>query len=234
MIAAELPEISGDPAFVGWSDQTVSLLPEVAQRYSILELLRNDDWLTALLESAGITTSSTSAESVQGVYGVVERKITTVTVPSLSDVRVTRTGLRLVFGHQPGRSAKDWNARIDALRAGSKQVASTPRTSESRMGQTARPSCISMILTPSLGLSPIRARSMPSVVESPRHHRVGRRMLDYVVGLVGTRRGWRARIGQDSEPPSRVRGDAGQGGTPRVRWQEWLRFAPASAHRINV
>ncbi|CPW62295.1 DNA segregation ATPase FtsK/SpoIIIE-like protein [Mycobacteroides abscessus] len=139
VIAAELPEISGDPAFVGWSDQTVSLLPEVAQRYSILELLRNDDWLTALLESAGITTSSTSAESVQGVYGVVERKITTVTVPSLSDVRVTRTGLRLVFGHQPGRSAKDWNARIDALRAGLKASgldASNLRISDGADGST--------------------------------------------------------------------------------------------------
>ncbi|WP_132898555.1 hypothetical protein [Mycobacteroides abscessus] len=120
VIAAELPEIAHDPAFVGWSDQTVSLLPEVAQRYSILELLRNDDWLTHLLESAGITSSSTSVESVQGVYGVVDRKVTITAVPSLSDVRITRTGLRLTFTHQPGRSARDWNARIDSLRAGLK------------------------------------------------------------------------------------------------------------------
>ncbi|SKF72816.1 FtsK/SpoIIIE family protein [Mycobacteroides abscessus subsp. abscessus] len=120
VIAAELPEIAHDPAFVGWSDQTVSLLPEVAQRYSILELLRNDDWLTHLLESAGITTSTTTTESVTGTYGVVERKVATTVVPSLQDVRVTRTGLRMVFGHQPGRSARDWNARIDSLRAGLK------------------------------------------------------------------------------------------------------------------
>ncbi|MCV7306705.1 MULTISPECIES: hypothetical protein [Mycobacteroides] len=120
VIAAELPEISGDPAFVGWSDQTVSLLPEVAQRYSILEKLRDDDWMAHVLESAGITSTNTTTESVAGKYGVVERKVTTVTVPSLSDVRVTRTGLRLTFAHQPGRSAKDWNSKIDALRAGLK------------------------------------------------------------------------------------------------------------------
>lgn len=120
VLRAEMPELVSDPSFIGWSDQVQALLPEVAQRYSILELLRNDDWLAHLLESAGITSSSTSVESVQGVYGIVERKVTTTVVPSLSDVRVTRTGLRLVFGHQPGRSAKDWNSKGDALRAGLK------------------------------------------------------------------------------------------------------------------
>lgn len=120
VIAAELPELASDPSFVGWSDGIQSLLPEVAARYSVLEKLRSDDWLAALLESAGITSSSTTSETVPGVYGVVERKVTTTVVPSLTDVRVTRTGLRLVFGHQPGRSAKDWNTRADALRAGLK------------------------------------------------------------------------------------------------------------------
>ncbi|ORV74318.1 hypothetical protein AWC10_02065, partial [Mycobacteroides immunogenum] len=117
VIRAELPELAHDPAFVGWSDQTISLLPELAQRYSVLELLRNDDWLAHLLESAGITASSTTVESVQGVYGVVDRKVTITSVPSLTNVQVARTGLRLTFGHQPGRSAKDWNSRLDALRA---------------------------------------------------------------------------------------------------------------------
>lgn len=120
VISSELPELAHDPAFIGWSDQVLALLPEVAQRYSVLELLRNDGWLAGLLESAGITSSSTVAESVQGTYGVVERKVTTTVVPSLSDVRVTRTGLRLVFAHQPGRSARDWNSRLDSLRAGLK------------------------------------------------------------------------------------------------------------------
>lgn len=139
VIAAELPEIAHDPAFVGWSDQTVSLLPEVAQRYSVLEKLRDDDWMAHLLESAGITSSSTSVESVQGMYGVVERKVTTTTVPSLTDARITRTGLRLTFAHQPGRSARDWNARIDALRAGLKASgldASNLRISDGTDGST--------------------------------------------------------------------------------------------------
>lgn len=120
VIAAELPELAGDPGFIGWADQVQALLPEVAARYSVLEKLRDDDWMAHLLESAGITTSSTTVESVTGMYGVVERKVTTTVVPTVSDVRVARTGLRLVFGHQPGRSARDWNSRLDALRAGLK------------------------------------------------------------------------------------------------------------------
>ncbi|WP_131817905.1 type IV secretory system conjugative DNA transfer family protein [Mycobacteroides abscessus] len=139
VIAAEMPELVGDAAFVGWSDQTISLLPEVARRYSVLELLRDDDWLAHLLESAGITSSSTTTESVTGTYGVVERKITTTAVPSLTDVRVTRTGLRLVFGHQPGRSARDWNSKLDALRAGLKASgldASNLRISDGADGST--------------------------------------------------------------------------------------------------
>lgn len=120
VLRAELPELVGDAAFVGWADGVLTLLPEVAQRYSVLELLRNDDWLSALLESAGITSSSTATEQVQGVYGVVERKVTITVVPSLTDVRVGRTGLRLTFAHQPGKSARDWNSKADALRAGLK------------------------------------------------------------------------------------------------------------------
>lgn len=139
VIAAEMPEIAHDPSFIGWSDGVISLLPDVASRYSILELLRNDDWLAALLESAGITSSSTTTESVTGTYGVVERKITTTVVPTVSDVRVTRTGLRLVFEHQPGRSAKDWNVRVDSLRAGLKASgldASNLRISDGADGST--------------------------------------------------------------------------------------------------
>lgn len=120
VISSELPELAHDPAFIGWADGVLALLPELAQRYSILERLRDDTWLAGILESAGVTSSSTMSESVQGTYGVVERKVTTTVVPSLSDVRVTRTGLRMTFGHQPGKSAKDWNSRIDSLRAGLK------------------------------------------------------------------------------------------------------------------
>ncbi|SHP92525.1 hypothetical protein [Mycobacteroides abscessus] len=139
VIRDEMPELAHDPAFVGWSNQVAALLPEVAARYSVLEKLRDDSWMAHLLESAGITSSSTSVESVTGVYGVVERKVTITSVPSLADARVTRTGLRLVFAHQPGRSARDWNARIDALRAGLKASgldASNLRISDGTDGST--------------------------------------------------------------------------------------------------
>ncbi|WP_157931060.1 hypothetical protein [Mycobacteroides abscessus] len=118
VIRAELPELAGDPSFIGWADGVLALLPELAQRYSILERLRDDTWLAGILESAGVTSSSTMSESVSGVYGVVERKVTTTIVPTVQDVRITRTGLRMVFGHQPGRSARDWNSKLDALKSG--------------------------------------------------------------------------------------------------------------------
>lgn len=118
VISSELPEIAQDATFIGWADQVRVLLPEVAARYSVLEKLRDDSWMAHLLESAGVTTSSTLPESVQGTYGVVERKVTITLVPSLTDVRVTRTGLRMVFAHQPGRSARDWNGKLDALKSG--------------------------------------------------------------------------------------------------------------------
>ncbi|MBN7493065.1 hypothetical protein I3U56_21660 [Mycobacteroides abscessus subsp. abscessus] len=120
VIAAELPELAGDASFIGWADGVLALLPEVARRYSALEKLRDDNWLAGILESAGITSTNTTTESVTGTYGVVERKVTTTVVPTVSDVRVTRTGLRITFAHQPGRSAKDWNSKGDALRAGLK------------------------------------------------------------------------------------------------------------------
>lgn len=117
VVRQEAPELSGDPTFIGWADGVEALLPDIARRYSVLERVRDDAWLSRLLEAAGVTTTETRVESVQGEYGVYERKLTVLDVPSLVAASVERSGLKLVFAHQAGKSAKDWASHLDALRA---------------------------------------------------------------------------------------------------------------------
>lgn len=117
VVRCEAPELALDPAFIAWADGTESLLPDIARRYAVLERVRDDAWLSRLFEAAGVTTAETRTEAVQGEYGVYERKCTVLDVPSLVAASVERSGLKLVFAHQAGRSAKDWSSRLDALRA---------------------------------------------------------------------------------------------------------------------
>lgn len=117
VVRQEAPELAADPTFVAWADGVESLIPDIAQRYSVLELVRDDAWLSRLLEAADIATPKTRAEAVQGEYGVYERKLSAVDVPVLVAASIERSGLRLTFAHQAGKSAKDWNAKGDALRA---------------------------------------------------------------------------------------------------------------------
>lgn len=118
VVRQEAPELSNDPAFIGWADGVESLLPDIARRYAMLEKVRDDAWLSRLLEAAGVATPETRPpEAVQGEYGVYERKLTAVDVPSLVAASVARSGLRLTFAHQAGKSARDWSAKLDALRA---------------------------------------------------------------------------------------------------------------------
>ncbi|WP_237075779.1 cell division protein FtsK [Mycobacteroides abscessus] len=117
VVRCEAPELASDAAFIAWADGVESLLPDIAKRYAMLELLRDDRWLARLLEAADIATPKTRTEAVQGEYALYERKASVVDVPSLVAASVARSGLRLTFGHQAGKSAKDWNAKGDALRA---------------------------------------------------------------------------------------------------------------------
>ncbi|RIS83892.1 cell division protein FtsK [Mycobacteroides abscessus] len=117
VVRQEAPELSNDPAFIGWADGVESLIPDIARRYAMLELVRDDAWLSRMFEAAGVTTTETRVEAVQGEYGVYERKLTAVDVPALVAASVERSGLRLVFGHQAGKSAKDWSSKLDTLRA---------------------------------------------------------------------------------------------------------------------
>lgn len=138
VVRQEAPEFAGDPVFVGWADGVESLLPDIARRYAVLELVRDDAWLSKLLEAAGVTKPQSRPEPVQGEYGVYERQVTVVDVPSLVAASVERSGLKLVFAHQAGRSAKDWASKLDALRAAfghSGVSASNLRVSDSADGR---------------------------------------------------------------------------------------------------
>ncbi|MFV8308796.1 cell division protein FtsK [Mycobacteroides chelonae] len=118
VVRCEAPELSNDPAFIGWADGVESLLPDVAKRYSVLERVRDDCWLSRLLEAAGVTTTETRTEQVQGEYGVYERKLTAVDVPSLVAAEVDESGLVLRFAHRTGDSADKWTKGLPALRSG--------------------------------------------------------------------------------------------------------------------
>ncbi|MDO2961017.1 FtsK/SpoIIIE family protein [Mycobacteroides abscessus subsp. abscessus] len=118
VVRQEAPELAGDPAFIGWADGVEALLPDIARRYDVLEKVRDDAWLSRLFEAAGVTTSETRMESVQGEYGVYERKLTAVDVPALVGVEVDESGLVLRFAHRAGDSADKWSRGLSALRSG--------------------------------------------------------------------------------------------------------------------
>ncbi|MBN7314726.1 cell division protein FtsK [Mycobacteroides abscessus] len=118
VVRQEAPELAADPAFVGWADGVESLLPDLAQRYSVLERVRDDSWLARLFEAAGVATSETRVEAVQGEYEVYQRKLTVLDVPSLVAAEVDESGLVLRFAHRTGDSADKWSKGLSALRSG--------------------------------------------------------------------------------------------------------------------
>ncbi|MDO3013219.1 cell division protein FtsK [Mycobacteroides abscessus subsp. abscessus] len=118
VVRCEAPELASDPTFVGWADGVESLLPDLAQRYSVLERVRDDRWLARLFEAAGVATSETRVEAVHGEYGVYERKLSAVDVPSLGAAEVDESGLVLRFAHRTGDSADKWSRGLSALRSG--------------------------------------------------------------------------------------------------------------------
>ncbi|QSM95689.1 cell division protein FtsK [Mycobacteroides abscessus subsp. abscessus] len=108
-----------DPEFRSWASTVAELWSgDVTARYGILARLRDDEWWARLSESAGIADSQVNSESLQGRYGAVERKVTTVGIPSISSVEVTQDGLEIGFSHSAGASASKWSSKLDLLRNG--------------------------------------------------------------------------------------------------------------------
>lgn len=118
VVRREAPELANDAAFVAWADGIGSLIPDIARRYSVLERVRDDAWLSRLLEAAGVTTTETRVEQILGEYATYERKLTAVDVPALVASEVDESGLVLRFAHRTGDSADKWSKGLSALRSG--------------------------------------------------------------------------------------------------------------------
>ncbi|MBE5502877.1 DNA segregation ATPase, FtsK/SpoIIIE family [Mycobacteroides abscessus subsp. massiliense] len=108
-----------DSEFMDWTGQVAEIWHgDVRERYQILGRLRDDDWWAQLAESAGIVDSQTEPQTVTGRYGPVDRKVTTIAIPSISSVEVTQDGLEICFAHAPDASASKWASKLDLLRNG--------------------------------------------------------------------------------------------------------------------
>lgn len=108
-----------DSEFMSWAGQVAELWHgDVTQRYGILGKLRDDDWFARVCESAGIADSRTEPQTLGGRYGPVERKVTTVQIPSISSVEIGQEGLEISFSHAPNASASKWSSKLDLLKNG--------------------------------------------------------------------------------------------------------------------
>lgn len=105
--------------FMDWAGVVAELWHgDVTERYGILGKLRDDTWFARLAESAGIADPQTKPETLAGRYGPVERKVTTVQIPSIQSVEVGQDGLEIHFEHAPSASATKWAGKLDLLRNG--------------------------------------------------------------------------------------------------------------------
>lgn len=91
-------------------------LNETTTAYPILTVLRDDKKMRDVFAAAGVNMSSDGSETLTGTYGAYKRKVTTINVPSLTDVVIGTGGLELTYAHRLGDSAKNWNSKIDTLR----------------------------------------------------------------------------------------------------------------------
>ncbi|WP_133176296.1 cell division protein FtsK [Mycobacteroides abscessus] len=108
-----------DADFMTWAARVAELWHgDVQERYGILGQLRNDDWWARLAESAGIADPQTKPETLAGRYGPVERKVTTIQIPSISTVEIGQDGLEIQFAHRAGDAAAKWGKGLDSLRSG--------------------------------------------------------------------------------------------------------------------
>jgi len=108
---------TGTDAVQAWVAASHTALGEVRARYPVLPRLRDDRFMAHLLGAAGVCDSETATETVQGVYGPVDRRVTVIDVPRLTGVEVQPSGLVLTFGHRAGDSASRWVKALPALRA---------------------------------------------------------------------------------------------------------------------
>lgn len=107
-----------------WARAARSAIADELDRYPIIHRLRDDDAMARFFDSVGLTLNTSRKETVDSPYGAVERTVTVVNVPSLTEVEIASDGLRLTYAHRAGDSAAAWKAasKVEALKAGFKNA----------------------------------------------------------------------------------------------------------------
>lgn len=118
IVRDEKPWLLNDLAYGSWEAGLGPILAEIGRWYAVLELIRDDTWLTPLMQTADIATSHTRLEAVPGEHGVYEREVTVVDIPVLIGAAVEESGLILRFAARAGDSADRWTRGLTALREG--------------------------------------------------------------------------------------------------------------------
>lgn len=118
IVRDEKPWLLDDLSYVSWEAGLGPVIVEIGRRYTVLELIRDDTWLTPLMQAAGIATTETRVETGGDEHGRYERHVTTIDVPVLIGAAVDQSGLVLRFAERAGDSADRWTRGLPALREG--------------------------------------------------------------------------------------------------------------------
>ncbi|MBV0918237.1 hypothetical protein KC238_13350 [Mycobacteroides chelonae] len=118
MVRAEKPWLLDDLAYTSWQAGLSPIFGELGRKYTVLELVRDDEWLAQVMQNAGIATTSTRVESGGDEHGVYERHITTIDLPVLIGAAVEESGLVLRFASRAVDSADRWSQGLSVLREG--------------------------------------------------------------------------------------------------------------------
>lgn len=118
IVRDEKPWLLDDLSYVSWEAGLGPVIVEIGRRYTVLELIRDDTWLTPLMQAAGIATTETRVETGGDEHGRYERHVTTIDVPVLIGAAVDESGLVLRFAERAGDSADRWTRGLPALREG--------------------------------------------------------------------------------------------------------------------
>ncbi|MBN7314142.1 hypothetical protein [Mycobacteroides abscessus] len=118
IVRDEKPWLLDDLAYVSWQAGLGPILAEIGRRYAVLELIRDDAWLTPLMQTADIATSHTRVETVQGEHGLYQREVTIIDIPVLVSAGIQESGLILRFAERAGDSTDRWTRGLTALRDG--------------------------------------------------------------------------------------------------------------------
>ncbi|MFT9573314.1 hypothetical protein ACM0BF_14170 [Mycobacteroides abscessus subsp. abscessus] len=118
MVRDEKPWLLDNLAYTSWEAGLSPIFGELGRRYAVLELVRDDEWLAPLMQTAGIATTSARLESAHDVHGSYERHVTTIDLPVLVGAGIQESGLILRFASRAGDSVDRWGVGSSVLREG--------------------------------------------------------------------------------------------------------------------